>query len=189
MPVEIEVASESTAGLFDVGACLVQSERRALTILEKALGPEHPDVAHSLNNLARLCHAQGQYAEAQPLYQPGADTGTFSTPSSTRRPTRQLRKVVAVTQDPPNFHFLRQILLNDFHHLGEKHVRWRFAISLLYIDSTQPRSISGSRLRVSVVRSISSRFVRVESDCASRDKFDNSEYCDSVIPLGARYGS
>ena len=42
--------------------------RRALAINEKQLGPEHPDVAISLNNLAGLFHAQGKYAEAEPLY-------------------------------------------------------------------------------------------------------------------------
>jgi len=42
--------------------------RRALEIVEKALGPEHPDVAASLNNLALLYHRQGRYAEAEPLY-------------------------------------------------------------------------------------------------------------------------
>jgi len=41
---------------------------RALAIWEKALGPEHPDVAMSLNNLALLYHAQGAYAKAEPLY-------------------------------------------------------------------------------------------------------------------------
>ena len=35
--------------------------QRALKIREKVLGPEHPDVAHSLNNLAALYHAQGRY--------------------------------------------------------------------------------------------------------------------------------
>jgi tetratricopeptide (TPR) repeat protein len=43
--------------------------QRALRIWEKALGPEHPDVATSLNNLAELCRAQGKYAEAEPLHQ------------------------------------------------------------------------------------------------------------------------
>jgi tetratricopeptide (TPR) repeat protein len=32
-------------------------------------GPEHPDVAQSLNNLAWLYYAQGQYAKAKPLFQ------------------------------------------------------------------------------------------------------------------------
>jgi tetratricopeptide (TPR) repeat protein len=43
--------------------------QRALAIREKALGPEHPDVATSLNHLAWLYHNQGQYAKAEPLYE------------------------------------------------------------------------------------------------------------------------
>ncbi len=35
---------------------------------EEVLGPEHPDVAQSLNNLALLYQVQGNYAEAEPLY-------------------------------------------------------------------------------------------------------------------------
>ena len=42
--------------------------KKALAITEKALGPEHPDVATSLNNLAALYESQGRYAEAEPLY-------------------------------------------------------------------------------------------------------------------------
>ncbi|MGH2372605.1 MAG: tetratricopeptide repeat protein [bacterium] len=42
---------------------------QARAIREKALGPEHPNVAESLNNLAGLYHDQGQYAKAEPLYQ------------------------------------------------------------------------------------------------------------------------
>jgi tetratricopeptide (TPR) repeat protein len=37
--------------------------------MEKALGPEHPDVANGLHNLAALYVTQGQYAEAEPLLQ------------------------------------------------------------------------------------------------------------------------
>ena len=36
--------------------------------MEKALGPDHPDVAASLNNLAELYRAQGRYGDAEPLY-------------------------------------------------------------------------------------------------------------------------
>ena len=43
--------------------------QRALAIREKALGPEHPDVATSLNNLAELYRTQGRYEEAEPLLQ------------------------------------------------------------------------------------------------------------------------
>ena len=45
------------------------SFRRALEISEKALGPDHPDVATGLNNLAALYHAQGRYAEVESLCQ------------------------------------------------------------------------------------------------------------------------
>jgi CHAT domain-containing protein/tetratricopeptide (TPR) repeat protein len=41
---------------------------RVLAIREKALGPDHPDVARSLNNLAALYDLQGRYADAEPLY-------------------------------------------------------------------------------------------------------------------------
>ena len=36
---------------------------------QRHLGLEHPAVAGSLNNLALLYHNQGQYAQAEPLYQ------------------------------------------------------------------------------------------------------------------------
>ena len=42
--------------------------KRALAIYEKSLGPEHPDVAWSLNELALLYDKQGKYAAAEPLY-------------------------------------------------------------------------------------------------------------------------
>ncbi len=41
---------------------------QALRITEAAVGPDHPDTAMSLNNLAALIHEQGKYAEAEPLY-------------------------------------------------------------------------------------------------------------------------
>ena len=43
-------------------------DRRALAIREKALGPDHADVARSLNNLGSLHETLGRYAEAEPLY-------------------------------------------------------------------------------------------------------------------------
>ena len=41
---------------------------KVLAINEKALGPEHPDVAISLNNLAELYSSLGNYPKAEPLY-------------------------------------------------------------------------------------------------------------------------
>jgi tetratricopeptide (TPR) repeat protein len=55
--------------------CFVQrlkegvAQRRAFAMWEKALGPDHPDAATSLSNLALLYEAQGRYAYAEPLYQ------------------------------------------------------------------------------------------------------------------------
>jgi len=43
--------------------------KQALAIVEKALGPEHHDVATALNNLAKLYKTTGRYREAEPLYQ------------------------------------------------------------------------------------------------------------------------
>jgi len=40
-------------------------------VREKVLGPEHPDTALSLNNLALLYYNQGNYDDAEPLYKRG----------------------------------------------------------------------------------------------------------------------
>jgi hypothetical protein len=50
----------------DLAGALPLSER-ALAISEKALGPEHPDTAMSLNNLALLLMDQADLAGARPL--------------------------------------------------------------------------------------------------------------------------
>src|SRR5689334_1594173 len=41
---------------------------RALEITERALGPEHPRTANSLNSLAVLYKVIGAYAKAEPLF-------------------------------------------------------------------------------------------------------------------------
>ncbi len=46
--------------------------RRALAIDEKSFGPEHPNVAIRLNNLALLLQDTNRLAEAEPLYAPRA---------------------------------------------------------------------------------------------------------------------
>ncbi len=60
-----EAAQRYAQGKYAEAELLV---RRALEIMEAALGPEHPHVATTLNNLAALLQAQGKYAEAEPLY-------------------------------------------------------------------------------------------------------------------------
>ena len=44
-------------------------DQRSISIKEKALGPDHPDLATSLNNLAILYRSQGRYEDTEPLYQ------------------------------------------------------------------------------------------------------------------------
>src|SRR3989442_917170 len=60
-----EATAIRSSGKFSEAVPLVQ---RALAIQEKILGPEHPDVTASLDNLAGLYRDQGKYAEAEPLY-------------------------------------------------------------------------------------------------------------------------
>ncbi|MFM6248613.1 MAG: tetratricopeptide repeat protein, partial [Dolichospermum sp.] len=52
-------------GLYDQAA---PYREKCLTVSEKRLGENHPDVANSLNNLAALYYNQGRYTEAEPLY-------------------------------------------------------------------------------------------------------------------------
>jgi len=42
---------------------------RALSVWEKVLGAEHPQMALGLNNLAGLHKTQGNYEQAKPLYE------------------------------------------------------------------------------------------------------------------------
>ena len=41
--------------------------RRALAIQERSLGPNHPDVAGQLNNLAMFLHDTNRLSQAEPL--------------------------------------------------------------------------------------------------------------------------
>jgi tetratricopeptide (TPR) repeat protein len=52
----------------DLGAARPWYER-ALGVRERVLGPDHPDTAASLNNLAILLRAQGELAAARPLFE------------------------------------------------------------------------------------------------------------------------
>ena len=60
-----EVASLYQQGQYDSAVVVA---KKALELAEKNVGPDHPDVAMSLNNLAELYRTQGQYVQAEPLY-------------------------------------------------------------------------------------------------------------------------
>ena len=53
------------AGKYDRAVVLAQ---QALQVAKQDVGPDHPDVATSLNNLAMLYATQGDYSRAEPLY-------------------------------------------------------------------------------------------------------------------------
>src|SRR5262249_3191631 len=62
---------DSLAGLHRAQGRTAEAEplyKRSLAIREKVLGPEHPEVAQSLNNLALLYLDQGRYAEGEQLF-------------------------------------------------------------------------------------------------------------------------
>ena len=59
--------SSKIGGIYEKQGKYADAQRfheRALAIREKALGPEHPDVATSLGNLALAHNKQGQYTDA-----------------------------------------------------------------------------------------------------------------------------
>ncbi|HZS06465.1 MAG TPA: CHAT domain-containing tetratricopeptide repeat protein [Blastocatellia bacterium] len=60
-----EVLRLINEGRYDEAIPIAQ---RVLTTLERVLGPQHPHVATSLNNLALLYKSKGEYARAEPLY-------------------------------------------------------------------------------------------------------------------------
>ena len=68
--IEWEVLNDEVKSLYQKGQYdrAVVVAKKALDVAEKAVGPDHPSVAMSLNNLALLYDTQGQYAQAEPLY-------------------------------------------------------------------------------------------------------------------------
>ena len=49
--------------------------RRAVAIDERCYGPDHPEIAIDLNNLAQLLQATNRLAEAEPLMPLGSTSG------------------------------------------------------------------------------------------------------------------
>ncbi len=60
-----EVMDLYRAGKYDLAVVVA---KKALEVAEENVGPNHLDVAQSLNNLAVLYKTQGQYAKAEPLF-------------------------------------------------------------------------------------------------------------------------
>ncbi|ACK65282.1 TPR repeat-containing protein [Rippkaea orientalis PCC 8801] len=68
----LPVSLTNLAGLYSFQGRYKEAEplyQQVLSMTQKLLGIEHPDVATSLNNLAGLYESQGRYEAAEPLYQ------------------------------------------------------------------------------------------------------------------------
>ena len=67
---EAGVLNTKVMELYSAGqyADAIPLAQRALSIREKALSPDHPDLASSLENLAALYSTQERYADAEGLY-------------------------------------------------------------------------------------------------------------------------
>ena len=64
-----EVMELLRTGQYDRGVVVA---KKALEVAEENVGPDHPDVATSLNNLASLYKTMGRDDEAEPLEQRAA---------------------------------------------------------------------------------------------------------------------
>ena len=68
--IEWDILNQEVMELYRTGKYdrAVVVAKKALEVAENNVGPNHPDVATSLNNLGLLYDTQGQYAQAEPLY-------------------------------------------------------------------------------------------------------------------------
>ena len=68
--IEWDILNDEVKELYRTGQYVraVVVGKKALKVAEEIVGPDHPSVARSLNNLALLYNTQGQYAAAEPLY-------------------------------------------------------------------------------------------------------------------------
>ena len=69
--VRAETRAEQISRLYGEGKYAAATELAKAELADnlKSLGPDHPDTAATLNNLAELYRAQRKYDEAEPLYQ------------------------------------------------------------------------------------------------------------------------
>ena len=67
---EWEALNREATSLFQQGnyTKATVAAKKALLAAEQALGPGHPDVATSLNNLGMLCYAQEQFIQAESFH-------------------------------------------------------------------------------------------------------------------------
>jgi CHAT domain-containing protein/Tfp pilus assembly protein PilF len=77
--------------------------QKQLNILEEALGPDHPNVAASLNNLALLYRDMGNYAAAEPLYKRSLAIGEKALGPGHRDVAASLNNLALLYRDMGNY--------------------------------------------------------------------------------------
>ena len=80
-----EAAQATSAGDL---ASAEQALRRALRLQEAQLGPVHPDVTKTLNELGAVCHTLGRFDEAEFLYRRALGIARRTVSASSRRKGR-----------------------------------------------------------------------------------------------------
>ena len=98
--------SDNLAGLYKTQERYADAEplyKRSLAIWKKALGPNSPNVATSLNNLANLYQAQGRYADAETLYKQSLAIGEKVFAPDHPDVARSLSNLVAVYHDQSRY--------------------------------------------------------------------------------------
>ena len=110
--------------------------RRTLAIEEKSFGPEHPNVARGLNNLAELLRATNRLAEAEPLYRRAlAITEKSFGPEHPDVAIRlnNLAELLSATnrlaEAEPLYRQVLLILAEFGHRIGHEHPHFRTAIN------------------------------------------------------------
>ena len=66
---QVELLNQEVVRLYHAGKhpLALETAKQAMAVAEKKLGPEHPNIGTSLNNLAALYIAMGEYQKALPL--------------------------------------------------------------------------------------------------------------------------
>jgi tetratricopeptide (TPR) repeat protein len=149
--------------LFYIKADYAQAEtlkRRALAIDEKTYGPDHPEVAIRVGNLASLFEAIGRFAEAEPLHRRalaiheaslGLDNPYVAI--GLNNLARLLQATNRLAEAEP---LVRRALAINETSYGPDHPRWRFALAIS-LSCFRPRTASPRPNRWCAARSRSTR--------------------------------
>jgi hypothetical protein len=82
---EWDILNQEFMDLYRAGNCdcAMTVTKKSLKVAERNAGPDHPDVAGSLNNLAEPYRTQGNYAQARPLFVHTPRPSTGASPAQT----------------------------------------------------------------------------------------------------------